>query len=95
MGVFANREKPKYVTCLAFTQGGDVLSGDSNGSIIVWARGGNTVSRVMPHLHDGPIFSICVLKDGSIVSGGGKDGMIRQFDSDFQPSGYETQVCTT
>ena len=92
MGVFSGRDKPKYVTCLAFTQSGDVLSGDSNGSIILWARGTNTVARVFPHLHDGPIFSICVLKDGSIVSGGGKDGMIRQFDSDFQPSGYETQV---
>jgi hypothetical protein len=33
------RDKPKYVTCLAFTQGGEVLSGDSNGNIIVWTRG--------------------------------------------------------
>lgn len=39
MGVFENRDKPKYVTCLAFTQHGDVLSGDSNGNIIVWGRG--------------------------------------------------------
>ncbi|CAB0003319.1 unnamed protein product [Nesidiocoris tenuis] len=38
IGVFNNRDKPKYVTCVAFTQTGDVLSGDSNGSIIVWGR---------------------------------------------------------
>lgn len=39
MGIFENRDKPKFVTSLAFTQSGDVLSGDSNGNIIVWGRG--------------------------------------------------------
>lgn len=45
MGVFEGREKPKYVTCIAFTQGGDVISGDSNGNVIVWGRGTNTIVR--------------------------------------------------
>lgn len=27
MGVFENREKPKYVTCVAFNQSGDVITG--------------------------------------------------------------------
>lgn len=39
MGIFENRDKPRYVTCVAFNQNGDVLTGDSNGNIIVWARG--------------------------------------------------------
>lgn len=39
MGVFESRDKPRYVTCVAFNQNGDVLTGDSNGNIIVWARG--------------------------------------------------------
>lgn len=47
MGIFENREKPKYVTCLSFTQAGDVITGDSNGNIIVWARGTNTISRLL------------------------------------------------
>jgi echinoderm microtubule-associated protein-like 1/2 len=38
-GIFEGREKPKYVTCLAFTQDGEVLSGDSNGNIIAWVKG--------------------------------------------------------
>ncbi|KAL1138870.1 hypothetical protein AAG570_008932 [Ranatra chinensis] len=92
MGVFANREKPKYVTCLAFTHTGDVLSGDSNGNIIVWTRGTNTIARMISHVHEGPIFSLCVVKDGSIISGGGKDGMIKQMDSNLQSTGYETQI---
>lgn len=45
MGIFENRDKAKYVTCLAFTQSGDVVSGDSNGSIMVWGRGMLTSER--------------------------------------------------
>jgi microtubule-associated protein-like 1/2 len=40
-GIFEGREKPKYVTCMAFTQDGDLVSGDSNGNLIVWTRGEN------------------------------------------------------
>lgn len=39
-GIFeTTRDRPKYVTCLAFAQNGDVLSGDSNGSVVIWGRG--------------------------------------------------------
>lgn len=46
MGIFEGRDKPKYVTCLAFTQCGDIVSGDSNGNISVWGRGTNTINRL-------------------------------------------------
>ncbi|XP_054261593.1 echinoderm microtubule-associated protein-like 2 isoform X3 [Macrosteles quadrilineatus] len=92
MGVFETRDKPKYVTCLAFTQTGDVLSGDSNGNVVVWGRGTNTIARIVRNAHEGSIFSICVLKEGSIVTAGGKDGRLIQFDSNFQPTGYEAQI---
>lgn len=36
MGVFEGRDKPKYVTCLNFTASGDVITGDSNGNIIIY-----------------------------------------------------------
>ena len=32
-------DKPRFVTCLAFADNGDVLSGDSNGNFYVWGRG--------------------------------------------------------
>ncbi|XP_011334893.1 echinoderm microtubule-associated protein-like 2 isoform X7 [Ooceraea biroi] len=93
MGIFESRDRPRYVTCVAFNQNGDVLTGDSNGSIIVWARGTNTVSRVVRDLHAGPIFSICVLKNGDIITGGGKDGRFLYFDSSLNlRTGYETQI---
>uniref|UniRef100_A0A8D8QNL7 Echinoderm microtubule-associated protein-like 1 n=1 Tax=Cacopsylla melanoneura TaxID=428564 RepID=A0A8D8QNL7_9HEMI len=92
-GIFEmTRDKPKYVTCLAFTQTGEVLSGDSNGNIIVWTRGSNTISKFIRNVHEGSVFSICVLKEGSIVSAGGKDGRLLQFDSNLQPTGYEAQI---
>ena len=43
-------------------------------------------------MHEGPIFSICVLKDGSIVTGGGKDRRMVQFDSTYRKSGLEATV---
>lgn len=47
MGIFEGREKPKYVTCLTFTQNGDVVSGDSNGNIVLWGRGTTTINRLL------------------------------------------------
>ncbi|XKL65549.1 hypothetical protein PGB90_008969 [Kerria lacca] len=92
-GLFeGSRDRPKYVTCLAFTQAGDVLSGDTNGNIIIWVRGKNTILRVVKNIHEGSIFSICVLKDGSVITGGGKDGRIVQFDSNLQPTGFDAQI---
>lgn len=92
MGIFESREKPRYVTCLAFNQNGDTLTGDSNGNVIVWARGTNTIARLVRNLHEGSIFSICVLKNGNIVTGGGKDGRIVFYDSSLKPVGQEAQI---
>ncbi|XP_020279289.1 echinoderm microtubule-associated protein-like 2 isoform X4 [Pseudomyrmex gracilis] len=92
MGIFESRDKPRYVTCVAFNQNGDVLTGDSNGTVIVWARGTNTIARVVRNLHEGSIFSICVLKNGNIITGGGKDGRIVYFDSSLNLTGSEAQI---
>ena len=48
--------------------------------------------QAMWKVHDGPIFTICVLKDGSIVTGGGKDGRLVRYDSNFVASGREAQL---
>ncbi|XP_046142601.1 echinoderm microtubule-associated protein-like 2 isoform X9 [Osmia bicornis bicornis] len=92
MGILESREKPRYFTCVAFSQNGDVLTGDSNGNIIVWGRGTSTVSKIVRNIHEGSIFSICVLKDGFIVTGGGKDGKILYFDDSLNSTGEEAQI---
>ncbi|XP_067121912.1 echinoderm microtubule-associated protein-like 2 isoform X1 [Centruroides vittatus] len=80
VGIFEKHNKPKYVQCIAFTDMGDLLTGDSSGNISVWARGYNKVCRTIGNVHDGGVFSICVLKDGTFVTGGGKDFRIVQWD---------------
>ncbi|XP_011505810.1 PREDICTED: echinoderm microtubule-associated protein-like 2 [Ceratosolen solmsi marchali] len=92
MGLFESREKPRYVTCVAFNQSGDVLTGDSNGNVIVWARGTNTIAKLIRNLHEGSVFSMCVLKDGNIITGGGKDGRIVLLDASLNPMGLEAQI---
>ncbi|XP_014664768.1 PREDICTED: echinoderm microtubule-associated protein-like 2 [Priapulus caudatus] len=74
MGVFDKQvERPKYILCLTFDDNGNCLTGDSNGNIISWARDTHKIGKVVTKAHDGGIFSLCMCKDGAMVSGGGKD----------------------
>lgn len=43
-------------------------------------------------VHDGSIFTLCSLKDGGLISGGGKDGRLVLFDADLNPSGIESEI---
>lgn len=60
--------------------------------ILYFNIGTNTISRLVRNLHEGSIFSICVLKNGNIITGGGKDGRILHFDSSLSLTGEEAQV---
>uniref|UniRef100_A0A7N6AIK7 HELP domain-containing protein n=1 Tax=Anabas testudineus TaxID=64144 RepID=A0A7N6AIK7_ANATE len=82
-GLFEKHEKPKYVLCVAFAENGDTITGDSSGNIYIWAKGGNRISQVVSGAHEGGIFSICVLKDGTMVSGGGKDRKVVLWDHGY------------
>ncbi|MGH0147181.1 UNVERIFIED_CONTAM: hypothetical protein FKN15_010285 [Acipenser sinensis] len=83
-------EKPKYVLCIAFAENGDTITGDSSGNMCIWGKGslflsgGNRISHTVPGAHEGGIFSLCVLKDGTLVSGGGKDRRVVLWDRDYQ-----------
>ncbi|CAG9819557.1 unnamed protein product [Phaedon cochleariae] len=92
MGIFEARDKPKYVTCVAFLQTGETITGDSNGNLAVWGRGTNTIFKFIKGVHEGSIFSICVLKDGSFVTGGGKDGRIVEFGANLAMTGVVSEV---
>ncbi|KAB7506598.1 Echinoderm microtubule-associated protein-like 1 [Armadillidium nasatum] len=91
VGIFENRERPKYVTAISFTDNGNVISGDSNGNLLVWQRGGNRVERSVRGAHDGSIFSIFVQKDGTVITGG-KDGRILEWGRDLRKTGKEMMV---
>ncbi|XP_076316323.1 echinoderm microtubule-associated protein-like 2 isoform X2 [Tachypleus tridentatus] len=87
LGLFEKQDKPKYVLCMAFTDVGDILTGDSNGNIIVWSRGSNRPTHTLHGAHQGPVFSVCVMKDGTFVSGGGKDRRIVEWDDSCTRTG--------
>ena len=42
--------------------------------------------------HEGGVFSVCVMKDGTILSGGGKDRKIIQWDNAYKKTGLETEL---
>ncbi|XP_052271012.1 echinoderm microtubule-associated protein-like 2 isoform X1 [Dreissena polymorpha] len=91
-GIFGKYEKAKIMICFCFTENGDVVSGDSSGNIFVWEKGTNKITKAVPTAHDGGVFSICCTRDGTILSGGGKDRKIIAWDAEFQKTGVENEI---
>ena len=57
--------------------------------VFIWGRGYNAVTKALWGVHEGPVFTVCVLKDGSVITGGGKDRRAVKFDSCYRPTGEE------
>ncbi|XP_062821536.1 echinoderm microtubule-associated protein-like 3 isoform X1 [Anolis carolinensis] len=85
-GIFGKYKKPKFIQCFVFDTNNDVLTGDSEGNILTWARAKADLSTApgkgakgtyqitkQTRAHEGSIFSLCLCRDGSVLSGGGKD----------------------
>uniref|UniRef100_UPI00358FA3EB echinoderm microtubule-associated protein-like 2 n=1 Tax=Myxine glutinosa TaxID=7769 RepID=UPI00358FA3EB len=84
LGLFEKHEKPKALLCLTFNENGDAVTGDSSGNILVWGKGTNKISHVLQSAHDSGILSLCLLRDGTLVSGGGKDRHIVLWDAMYR-----------
>ncbi|XP_004867200.2 echinoderm microtubule-associated protein-like 2 isoform X2 [Heterocephalus glaber] len=82
-GLFEKHEKPKYVLCVTFLEDGDVVTGDSGGNLYVWGKGGNRITKAVLGAHDGGVFGLCALRDGTLVSGGGRDRRVVLWGSDY------------
>uniref|UniRef100_A0A8C9B3S0 EMAP like 2 n=1 Tax=Prolemur simus TaxID=1328070 RepID=A0A8C9B3S0_PROSS len=82
-GLFEKHEKPKYVLCVTFLEGGDVVTGDSGGNLYVWGKGGNRITQEVLGAHDGGVFGLCALRDGTLVSGGGRDRRVVLWGPDY------------
>jgi microtubule-associated protein-like 1/2 len=44
--------RAKFVICLTFNERGDLITGDSNGTIYVFGDGGNKITNFIKHGHD-------------------------------------------
>ncbi|XP_068435915.1 echinoderm microtubule-associated protein-like 1 isoform X8 [Clinocottus analis] len=82
-GLFEKQEKPKFVLCVTFAENGDAITGDSSGNILVWGKGTNRISHVLQGAHEGSIFALCMLRNGTLVSGG-KDRRLISWDGSYQ-----------
>ncbi|XP_062851987.1 echinoderm microtubule-associated protein-like 4 isoform X2 [Trichomycterus rosablanca] len=95
-GIFGKYEKPKFVQCLAFLNNGDILTGDSGGVLLIWTRstadpppgkgpkGAFQITRQIK-AHDGSVFTLCQLRNGTLLTGGGKDHKIILWDHNLNP----------
>lgn len=92
IGSFEKQDKPKYILCMTFNDVGELLTGDSNGNIIVWHQNSGRMIRTIFNAHDGSIFDICTLKDGTIVTGGGKDKKIIEWNANMNRTGREAKL---
>ncbi|KAL5009043.1 hypothetical protein ScPMuIL_014624 [Solemya velum] len=92
MGIFDKHDKPKFVLCLTFTESGEILTGDSNGNIYLWEKGNNRIQQAVTGTHEGGVFSLCLTKDGHILSGGGKDRKIIEYDESLQRTGQDAEI---
>lgn len=45
--------------------------------------GGNRITQAVPSAHDGGVFGLCALRDGTLVSGGGRDRRVVLWGSDY------------
>uniref|UniRef100_A0A8C1RLI5 EMAP like 4 n=1 Tax=Cyprinus carpio TaxID=7962 RepID=A0A8C1RLI5_CYPCA len=77
-------EKPKFVQCLAFLNNGDILTGDSGGIMLIWTRRAFQITRQIK-AHDGSVFTLCQMRNGTLLTGGGKDHKIILWDHDLNP----------
>jgi microtubule-associated protein-like 1/2 len=77
-GIFdVGGDKPKYVLCVAFNLNGiDIVSGDSDGSILFWSVKENRVTQAIKNAHDGGVFAIMAKEDQATMITGGKDGSL-------------------
>lgn len=45
--------------------------------------GGNRITQALLGVHDGGVFGLCALRDGTLVSGGGRDRRVILWGSDY------------
>ncbi|CAL8367841.1 echinoderm microtubule-associated protein-like 4 isoform X1 [Gadus morhua] len=94
-GIFGKYDKPKFVQCLAFLSSGDILTGDSGGILLVWTRSateppsgkGPKAYQIVRQVkaHEGSVFTLCQMRNGTLLTGGGKDRKIILWDHDLHP----------
>ncbi|KAH9509654.1 Echinoderm microtubule-associated protein-like 1, partial [Bulinus truncatus] len=64
--------KARFINCLSHNQKGDLITGDSNGTIYIWGNGENSITNFVKHGHDGSVLSVLQFRSHLFTSG--RDG---------------------
>lgn len=78
-GRLNKNHRPKYVSCIAFSVNGDVLTGDTDGSICVWPEESSQISEELGirNAHSDSVYALLVLSNDIVLSGGGGESAVR------------------
>ncbi|KJH52279.1 HELP domain protein [Dictyocaulus viviparus] len=74
------RNKPKTVLAICFTKTGDVLTGDSNGTLSLWDPISFRAKKQAHTVHPGGIMALCVNRNENVLSAG-KDRVIIEWET--------------
>jgi len=81
-GRLSKNHRPKYVSCVTFSTNGDVLTGDTDGSICVWPEESNQIAEELGvrNAHSDSVYALLVLPNGVVLSGGGGESTVRAWN---------------
>jgi len=82
LAIYDKVDKPKYALCVIFNQKGDVVTGDSNGNILLYALDVNRSSLAALSAHKGGVVNLLYHND-EIVSCG-KDGNFSLWNNNLE-----------
>ncbi|KAK3763267.1 hypothetical protein RRG08_028177 [Elysia crispata] len=67
--------KARHINCVRHNQRGDLITGDSNGTVYVWGDGENRITNFVKHGHEGPVLDVLQVKGYLLTAG--RDGAVR------------------
>ncbi|RCN49013.1 HELP domain protein [Ancylostoma caninum] len=77
---YRGRDKPKTVLSMCFSDTGDVITGDSNGTLSLWDPTTYKTKKQAHGVHPGGVFALCISRKGTLLSAG-KDRTIAEWET--------------
>ncbi|WKY11667.1 hypothetical protein Q1695_003329 [Nippostrongylus brasiliensis] len=74
------RDKPRTVLSLCFSESGEVITGDSNGTLSLWDPTTFKTKKQAHAVHPGGVFALCISRKGTLLSAG-KDRCIAEWET--------------
>ncbi|KAK6045220.1 WD domain, G-beta repeat protein, partial [Cooperia oncophora] len=80
LAIFEGRDKPKTLLSMCFSETGDVITGDSNGTLSLWDPTTFKTRKQAHGVHPGGVFALCVSRKGTLLSAG-KDRTVAEWET--------------